>query len=91
MPKPKEYTFFKNTILATDYETDSKNVRKVKKEKKEKYFGLNSFQDRYEIKEGLFEWDESIKIKTTCITITPFEAITHRTHACGIWKIEAEK
>jgi hypothetical protein len=79
-PKPKEYTFFLNTLTGTESEEIGK----------EKFFGLNSFQSRYKIKDSLFIWGESIKIKTTCIAITPFENITHRTHACGIWKIEAE-
>jgi hypothetical protein len=78
--KPKSYTFNRNEILASDTED----------EKKRKQFGLNSFQDRYKIKDGLFTWTDSVTIKTTCIALTPFESITHRTHACSIWKIEAE-
>lgn len=78
--KPKSYVFNKNKILKSD----------SKDEKKRKLFGLNSFQDRYKIKDELFTWSNLLKIKTTCIALTPFETITHRTHACGIWKIEAE-
>lgn len=78
---PKSYIFNKNEILDSDMEN----------EKKKKQFGLNSFQDRYKIKDELITWTDSITIKTTCIALTPFESITHRTHACGIWKIEAEK
>lgn len=78
---PKFYIFFKNEILESD--TDD--------EIKRKQFGLNSFQDRYKIKGDLFAWSDSITIKTTCVALTPFESITHRTHACGIWKIETEK
>lgn len=77
--KSKEHTFVKQTLTGTESED----------EKKEKTFGLQSFQDRYKIKDGILTWDQSIKIKTTCIAITPFEKITYRTHACGIWKIEA--
>lgn len=77
---PKSYTFMKNKILKKDSEI----------EKKIKLFGLNSFQDRYKIKDTLITWNDSITIKTTCIALTPFETITHRTHACGIWKIEAK-
>lgn len=77
----KSYTFKKNEILESDSED----------EKKQKLFGLNSFQDRYKIKDTLITWTDSITIKTTCIALTPFESITHRTHACGIWKIEADK
>lgn len=75
---PKTYTFIKNEILDCDSED----------EKKQKQFGLNSFQDRYKIKNNSITWSDSIKIKTTCVAITPFESVTHRTHACGIWKIE---
>ncbi len=51
-------------------------------------FGLNSFQNTYKIKDNNIVYESSIKIKTTCISITPFERTTNRTHACGIWKIE---
>ena len=78
---PKSYIFNKNEILESDGED----------EKKRKQFGLNSFQDRYKIKDGLITWSDSITIKTTCIALTPFESITHRTHACGIWKIEVSR
>ena len=78
--QPKEYTFTRNEILIEDSD----------EEKKKKYFGLRSFQDRYKIKGNSIIWTDSIKIKTTCVALTPFESITHRTHACGIWKIETE-
>ena len=78
---PKSYVFNKNEIFDSDTES----------EVKQKQFGLNSFQERYKIKDGLMTWTDSIHIKTTCVALTPFESITHRTHACGIWKIEAEK
>jgi hypothetical protein len=57
--------------------------------KKEKNFGIKSFQDRYNPKQGL-KFKNNLKIKTTCMAITPFETKSNRTHACGIWKIEAE-
>lgn len=77
--KPKEHTFAKQTLTGTETEEENKI----------KSFGLNSFQDRYKIKDSILTWGATIKIKTTCIALTPFETITHRTHACGIWKIEA--
>lgn len=78
--KPKVYTFTRREILTGDSDED----------KKSKYFGLYSFQDRYKIKSNSMTWSDSLKIKTTCVALTPFESITHRTHACGIWKIETE-
>lgn len=77
--EPKLYTFRRNSISKSD----------SKEEIKKKHFGINSFQDRYEIKDNVIIWKDSITIKTTCISITPFESISFRTHACGIWQIEA--
>lgn len=76
---PKEYTF----------EKQAENSNDDAKTKKQKMFGLKSFQDDYIPKQNL-AFQEKLKIKTTCMAITPFESKSNRTHACGIWKIEAE-
>jgi len=64
-------------------------------EEKEKEFtsnsewGLKLFQKKYKFRDGvenLFK-ESFIKIKTRCMAITPYE--TDRSHAVGIWKIEA--
>lgn len=78
---PKEYTF----EIQSESEDDSEEIRKQKR------FGLKFFQDNYTPKKGVkVEFKNKLKIKTTCVAITPFETIPNRTHACGIWKIEAE-
>lgn len=56
-------------------------------------WGLESFQNRYELREenrSKFSFSEKIEIKTTCIAITP-AGEKNRTHAAGIWKIEANE
>lgn len=84
--KPKEYTFEIQSEAAGDND----------EMKKQKRFGLQSFQENYTPKkdkittQDLLTINNKLKIKTTCVAITPFETITNRTHACGIWKIEAE-
>jgi hypothetical protein len=75
--KPKEHTF---EIQNKDADTEE--------------FGLKSFKKRYTSKKDKTDKEfiiisDTLKIKTTCVAITPFESITNRTHACGIWKIEA--
>lgn len=61
------------------------------KERKKMEHGFNSFQSNYKPKAELLQFDSEITIKTTCLAITPFELNPSRTHACGIWKIEALK
>lgn len=57
--------------------------------KKDGIWGLESFQDDYSIRESLGKvYDDNIKIKTICKAITP-NGLENRTHAAGIWKIEA--
>lgn len=69
------------------FKIDENEIDDTKKQKK---FGLKSFQERYIIKEKLIEYEEKLSIKTTCMAITPFESIPSRMHACAIWKVEAE-
>ena len=75
-PKKKVYTF---EILDKDPSTNE--------------FGLKSFQKSYKSKKNKLDQEivifkEKLKIKTTCVAITPFESKPNRTHACGIWRIE---
>ena len=54
-------------------------------------WGLKVFQDNYQIrKTKSHKYSSSIKIKTTCLAITPSGLENVRTHAAGIWKIETE-
>lgn len=52
-------------------------------------WGLNTFQNDYRIRNTSdYQFSDTIKIKTVCMAIsTPGE--TSRTHAVGIWQIEA--
>lgn len=77
--KSKTYTLKLNTIPE---DTDEK-------EKKKSEHGFNSFQLNYKPKAEHLQFESEIIIKTTCMAITPFELNPSRTHACGIWKIEA--
>lgn len=61
--------------------TDSKN---------EEEWGLQSFKKNYVIRKELsYSIDVSLKVKTTCLAITSPGLEKTRTHAAGIWKIEA--
>lgn len=52
-------------------------------------WGLQKFQNSYQIRDGILKkYTKSIKIKTTCMSITPNGLENKRTHAAGIWKIE---
>jgi hypothetical protein len=52
-------------------------------------WGLGKFQNSYDIREGFGKkYIPSIKIKTTCMAITPNGLENKRTHAAGLWKIE---
>lgn len=79
LPQQKEYVFeIKDKMTATDE------------------FGLKNFHKKYTSKkdksnQDFIVFDNKLKIRTTCVAITPFESITNRTHACGIWKIEGFK
>lgn len=56
-------------------------------------WGLKSFQDRYQLRDeklSEFSFSDKIEIKTTCIAITP-AGEKNKTHAAGIWKIEAKE
>jgi preprotein translocase subunit SecB len=50
-----------------------------KDKRRELEFGLTSFQDRYKIKDELFQYQSALTIRTTCMTNTPYEKITFRT------------
>lgn len=67
-------------------------------EEKEKEFnetdhdswGLKSFQSRYDVRDNTnHKYSPTITVKTKCIAITPEGLENKRTHAAGIWKIEA--
>lgn len=53
-------------------------------------FGLSKFKSSYKLNENLKETDffetDKITLKTTCMSITPFDS--QKTHVAGIWKIE---
>jgi hypothetical protein len=59
----------------------------------EKEWGLASFKARYELREKIkakdFYTPDSITIITECMAITPYGV--DKTHAAGIWKIQAKK
>lgn len=61
------------------------------KQKKELEFGLSSFQARYKIKNSLTAWNDTLKLRTTCMAISLFELNPTKTHAAAIWKIEGIK
>ncbi len=53
-------------------------------------WGLRPFQDSYHVRDlTKYPYDTKIEIKTKCITITPGGLENIKTHAAGIWKIEA--
>jgi hypothetical protein len=55
-------------------------------------WGLKVFQDNYIIREKVNQsYLEAIEVKTKCMAITPSGLENIRTHAVGIWKIEALK
>lgn len=61
-------------------------------EKTNNQFGLKPFQNSYKIrKPKLHKYGDTFKIKTKCIAITPSGHENVKTHAAGIWKIEAAK
>jgi hypothetical protein len=55
-------------------------------------WGLKAFQDNYVIRDKVEQsYLDTIKVKTKCMAITPSGLENIRTHAAGIWKIEAVK
>ncbi|MEI6766362.1 MAG: hypothetical protein WCM76_12025 [Bacteroidota bacterium] len=55
-------------------------------------FGLKPFQANYKVrKTQTHKYSETLKIKTKCVAITPSGLENIKTHAAGIWKIEAVK
>ena len=57
-----------------------------------KKFGLKPFQLTYNIrKTKAYKYADTFNIKTTCLAITPSGLENIKTHAAGIWKIEAVK
>jgi hypothetical protein len=55
-------------------------------------FGLRPFQTSYKIrKPQTYKYEDTFKIKTKCVSITPSGLENVKTHATGIWKIEAVK
>jgi hypothetical protein len=55
-------------------------------------FGLKPFQTSYKIrKPQSHKYEDTFKIKTKCVSITPSGLENVKTHATGIWKIEAVK
>jgi hypothetical protein len=51
-------------------------------------WGLKPFQKNYEPREEKHKFEATIEIKTTCVALTSIGEKT-KTHAAGIWKIEA--
>ncbi len=52
-------------------------------------WGLIAFQKNYQIRENIsHEYSDSLKIRTTCLAITPAGLENVKTHAAGLWKIE---
>jgi hypothetical protein len=63
--------------------------KKIEFNNTNKDWGLKPFQDSYHVRDtAKYPYDNNIKIKTKCITITPSGLENIRTHAAGIWKIE---
>lgn len=55
-------------------------------------WGLNPFQENYHIRDTeKHTYKDTIKVKTKCVAITPSGLENVKTHAAGIWKIEAIK
>jgi hypothetical protein len=71
-------------------ESKSYTFTKTQNNSSEPKFGFETFISDYK-KRTNYDYGNGIKIKTTCLSITPFELIPSRTHACGIWKIEGIK
>lgn len=52
-------------------------------------WGLKSFKANYSIRDETKQsFQNSLKIRTTCLAITPAKLEDSKTHAAGIWKIE---
>lgn len=57
-----------------------------------KKFGLKPFQTSYKVRKTTeHNYESTFKLKTKCIAITPSGLENVKTHAAGIWKIEAVK
>lgn len=57
-----------------------------------KKFGLKPFQSNYKLKtDKIHKYADTLIIKTKCVAITPSGLENIKTHAAGIWKIEAVK
>lgn len=55
-------------------------------------WGLKPFQENYHIRDTQKHiYKDSFKVKTKCVSITPSGLENIKTHAAGIWKIEAVK
>ena len=81
----KWFSFHSGESKTITFEKDNSNDKND--------WGLKSFQDRYQLrdeKKSEFSFSDNIVIKTTCIAITP-AGEKNRTHAAGIWKIEANE
>jgi len=60
--------------------------------KTDEEYGLKEFQSNYKIRDtDKYKFVDEIRIKTTCMAITPSGIEDSRTHAVGIWKIEYNK
>ena len=54
-------------------------------------WGLGPFQSSYIVRNTVHSYSDTIKVKTKCVAITPSGLENIKTHAAGIWKIEAVK
>ena len=51
-------------------------------------WGLVPFQDNYKIRDAQNQFEKKINVRTLCMALTPV-GDKNKTHAAGIWKIEA--
>lgn len=64
----------------------------IRFERNNKQFGLRQFQNSYKLREPkVHKYYDTLEIKTKCLAITPSGLENVKTHAAGIWKIEAIK
>lgn len=64
----------------------------IRFDKTNNQFGLRPFQNSYKVrKPKVHKYDDTFEIKTKCVAITPSGLENVKTHAAGIWKIEAVK
>lgn len=97
----KNHNYQNNTDQSNEWKPDglykdwfnfklNENKEFVINKKDHDSWGLKVFQENYHIREKvLLKYSDHMKIRTTCLAITPPGLENIKTHAAGLWKIEA--